>query len=287
MPSFSQYFQATADGLMIGSLYALVALSFSVLWASVRTVNLGLLQVAALGGMVAYGLSGLGSAPALVGGALVATVAGVVTHLVAVRPLLERWALLPIIASLGAGLLVQGAVIAVAGNDSRRMPALVPIGTFEVQGIFVRRAGAVVLATALVFVLITIYLTRQTTIGLAFRASSWSPEIASAYGISTEKVRLGSAVAASFSIGLAGVLTGVLAGSVSPFMGEATGLKGLVAMLLGGAGNLVGALAAGLLIGVLESASGLFVSNAMKNVISFGLLFGVMVFKPSGLFKER
>lgn len=287
MPSTSQFVQAVVDGLMIGCLYALVAVSFSVLWASIRTVNLGLLQVAALGGMVAYGLSGLGSAPALVGGVLAATAGGVVTHLVAVRPLLQRWALLPIIASLGAGLLVQGGVILVAGNDSYRMPPLVPTGTAEIQGIFVRRAGMVVLAVALVFVLGAIYLTKRTKVGLAFRASSWSPEIAAAYGISTERVRLGSAIAASFSIGLAGVLTGVLAGSVSPFMGEANGLKGLVAMLLGGAGNLVGALIAGLLIGVLESGSGLFVSSAMKNVISFGLLFCVMVFKPSGLFKER
>jgi branched-chain amino acid transport system permease protein len=287
MPGFIDYLQAAVDGLMIGSIYALVAVSFAVLWASIRTVNLGLLQVAALGGMVSYGLSDLGSIPALVGGALAATVVGLVTHLVAVRPLLERWALLPIIASLGAGLLVRGGVILVAGNDSRRMPPLVPTGTLEIQGVFFRRAGLVVIAITLVFVLSAIILTKRSQIGLAFRASSWSPEIASAYGISTERVRLGSAVAASFSIGLAGVLGGVLAGSVSPFMGEANGLKGLVAMLLGGAGNLVGALVAGLLVGVLESGAGLFVSSAMKNVVSFGMLFLVMVFKPSGLFKER
>lgn len=287
MLEFSRYVQAVVDGLMIGSIYALVAVSFSVLWASIRTVNLGLLQVAALGGMVAYWLAELGAFVALIGGVFAATVAGVVVHLVAVRPLLKAWALLPIIASLGAGLLVRGAVIAVAGDDMRRMPPIVPTGVIEIQGIFVRRVGLIVLLTALAFVVLALIIEKRSKVGLAFRSSSWNPEVASAYGVDIERVRMGSAVAASVMIGLAGVLSGVLAGSVNPHMGEGNGLKGLVAMLLGGAGNLPGALLAGLLVGVLEAGAGLYVSSAMRNVVSFGLLFAVMVFRPSGLLKER
>jgi len=287
MPSFTRILQAVVDGLMVGSLYALVAVSFSILWASVRTVNLGLLQVSAMGGIVAYSLSQYGAVVALCGGVIAAGAGGLIVHLVAIRPFLKKWALLPIVASLGAGLLVRGAVIFFFGEEPKRMPQLVPTGTWEISGIFVRRTGVIVLAVALAFVLLALYLTAKSLIGLAFRASSWNSDIARAYGVDTERIRLGSAAAAAVAIGLAGVLTGVLAGSVHPYMGEANGLKGMVAMLLGGAGNLVGALLAGLLVGMLESGAGMFVSSAMKNVVSFGLLFLVMVVKPSGLLKER
>jgi len=287
MPSFTRIIQALVDGLMAGSLYALVAVSFSILWASVRTVNLGLLQVSAMGGVVAYSLSANGAIIALVGGVLAAGAGGLIVHLVSIRPFLKKWALLPIVASLGAGLLVRGAVIVFFGEEPKRMPELVPTGSWDLGGIFVRRTGVIVLAVAMAFVLLALFLTAKSRIGLAFRASSWNSDIARAYGVDTEKVRLGSALAAAIAIGLAGVLTGVLAGSVHPYMGEANGLKGMVAMLLGGAGNLLGALLAGLLVGMLESGAGMFVSSAMKNVVSFGLLFLVMVVKPSGLLKER
>jgi branched-chain amino acid transport system permease protein len=287
MPSLTRVMQALVDGLMIGSLYALVAVSFSILWASVRTVNLGLLQVSAMGGVVAYSLSANGTVIALFGGVLAAGAAGLIVHLVAIRPFLKKWALLPIVASLGAGLLVRGAVIFFFGEEPKRMPQLLPTGVWEISGVFIRRTGTIVLVVALIFVLLALYLTAKSRVGLAFRASSWNSDIARAYGINIERVRLGSAFAAAISIGLVGVLTGVLAGSVHPYLGEANGLKGLVAMLLGGAGNLPGALLAGLLVGMLESGAGMFVSSAMKNVVSFGLLFFVMIVKPSGLLKER
>lgn len=287
MPSLTRVLQALVDGLMIGSLYALVAVSFSILWASVRTVNLGLLQVSAMGGVVAYSLSANGTVIALLGGVLAAGAAGLIVHLVAIRPFLKKWALLPIVASLGAGLLVRGAVIFFFGEEPKRMPQLLPTGVWEISGVFIRRTGTIVLVVALFFVLLALYLTAKSKVGLAFRASSWNSDIARAYGVNIERVRLGSAFAAAIAVGLVGVLTGVLAGSVHPYLGEANGLKGLVAMLLGGAGNLPGALLAGLLVGMLESGAGMFVSSAMKNVVSFGLLFFVMIVKPSGLLRER
>lgn len=287
MPSLTRVLQALVDGLMIGSLYALVAVSFSILWASVRTVNLGLLQVSAMGGVVAYSLSANGTVIALLGGVLAAGAAGLIVHLVAIRPFLKKWALLPIVASLGAGLLVRGAVIFFFGEEPKRMPQLLPTGVWEISGVFIRRTGTIVLVVALFFVLLALYLTAKSKVGLAFRASSWNSDIARAYGVNIERVRLGSAFAAAIAVGLVGVLTGVLAGSVHPYLGEANGLKGLVAMLLGGAGNLPGALLAGLLVGMLESGAGMFVSSAMKNVVSFGLLFVVMIVKPSGLLRER
>lgn len=287
MPSFTRVIQAIVDGLMAGSLYALVAVAFSILWASVRTVNLGLLQVSAMGGIIAYSLSANGAVVAILGGVTAAGVVGLLIHFVAIKPFLKKWALLPIVASLGAGLLVRGAVILLFGEQSKRMPQLVPTGTWEMSGVFIRRTGVVVLVVALAFVLVGLYLTARTRIGLAFRASSWNADIAGAYGVDTERVRVGSAFAAAVAVGLAGVLAGVLAGSVHPYMGEDNGLKGLVAMLLGGAGNLPGALLAGLLVGMLESGAGMFISGALKNVVSYGLLFLVMVVKPSGLLKER
>jgi branched-subunit amino acid ABC-type transport system permease component len=144
----------------------------------------------------------------------------------------------------------------------------------------------VLLITVLLLAAATLVM-RYTRLGLAFRASSWSPEIAAAYGVNVGLVRFCSAAAAAALAGLAGVFAAVLAGSVSPFLGSAAGLKGIVAMLIGGAGNLPGAVIGGLSIGVIEALSGQVVSGSTSQVVSYAVLFLVMVARPSGLMKER
>ncbi|MEQ8719094.1 MAG: branched-chain amino acid ABC transporter permease [Acidimicrobiales bacterium] len=279
--------QAVIDGGMTGSLYALVALAFSLVWATMRTVNLAFLQLIAFAAIIGWASADFGAAPAIIFAVLATAGLTLVTHLVAVQPMLKKARMAPIVASIGAGLLLQGILSDIAGSQLRIMPNLFPTGVFEINGIFIRKTGIAVVAVVLVFVAITLVIFRYTMIGLAFRATSWAPELGSAYGVATPLVQLGSVVAAGLAIGLSGVLTAVLVGSVSPFIGANAGLKGVIAMLVGGAGNMTGAVAGGLLIGILESVAELYVSSAMKTAVSFGLLLVVMIVRPSGLLKER
>lgn len=282
-----RYLQAAVDGTMTGSLYALVALAFSLVWATMRTVNLAFLQLIAFAAVIGWASADFGAAPAILFAVLATAGLTLVTHFVAIQPLLERQRMAPIVASIGAGLLLQGVLSDIAGSQLRIMPALFPGGVFDIDGIFVRKTGIAVVAVVLGFVLLTIVVFRYTLVGLAFRATSWAPELGSAYGVNTTAVQVGSVLASGIAIGLAGVLTAVLAGSASPFMGTDAGLKGVIAMLVGGAGNVYGAVAGGLLIGILESVAELYVSSAMKTAISFGLLLLVMILRPGGLLKER
>lgn len=280
--------QYALDGLMTGAVYAIIALAFSLVWASMRTVNLALLQIAGVGAMAAYGLGGVGGPiVALLGAATAAALVALASYYVAIRPTLKRWRLIPIVATLGFGVLIEGLLSRFAGAGVRPMPPLLPTGSFAVGDVYVRRAGVVVLLVVIAMLAAAMTVLRRSKVGLAFRASSWSPEIAEANGVNIEAVRVWSTVASGVYAGIAGALIGVLAGSVSPFAGFSTGLKGIVAMLVGGAGNPLGAVVGGTLIGVSESMVGGIVSNAIKGVISFGVLLLVMLLRPHGIMQER
>jgi branched-chain amino acid transport system permease protein len=167
------------------------------------------------------------------------------------------------------------------------MPPLLPSDTWELNGVFVRETAVIVSAVAVGLLLLVVAVFRWTRIGLAFRVTSWAPELAPAYGVAVGAVQTGSVVASAVAMGLAGVLSGLLFGSVSAFAGATTGLKGVIAMLMGGAGNVYGALVGGLVVGISESVAELYISSGMKSVVSLALLLVVMVVRPQGLLQER
>jgi branched-subunit amino acid ABC-type transport system permease component len=287
MPSFTELAQALVDGLAVGSSYAILALAFTILWATVRTVNLALLQIVAVGGLVAYEFAGSGVVVAFTAAIVASLVLALASHLIAVQSTISKGLLYPIIASLGVGLLLQAAMTLTAGDDVRVMPDLLPTGVLEVGGVFIGWTPLIVFAITGGFLVAAGLIARFTTLGLSFRAAAWQPQLAMAYGVNVRWVRLISAGAAGVAAGLAGACAGILAGSVSPFTGAATGLNGLVGMLIGGAGNPVGAVLGGLLVGVLQALGAVFVSSSMQGVISLSLLFLIMILRPSGLMKER
>ncbi len=281
----TQLLQSIVDGLATGSTYSLVALSFTLVWATVRTVDLALLQIIALAGVVAFEVSGNGPVVALLAGVLAAVVVTTFSHYVAIRPTLHKGQIYPIVASIGLGLLVVGLTSLAFGLDLHTMPNLVPSGGFHPGPLFVSWTAAVVISVTGVLLVAAGATMRYTRIGLAFRASAAAPDLAEAYGVGVGSVRRGAAVVAGAGVGLAGVFGAVLAGSVSPFFGAAMGLNGIVAMLIGGAGNLSGAVFGGVLIGVLESVSSQYMAGSSAQIVSYSLLFFVMIVRPTGLMK--
>lgn len=287
MASGASLVQAVVDGITNGASYAILALAFSLLWATVRTVNMALLQCVTIGGFFAYEGASHGAVVAVVYGVLAATVAGLITHYVAVAPTLRKGQIYPIIASLGAGLLIQGALSWGFGDSLRSLPQVLPIDGSYVGSIFIGWNAVVVVCIVAFLLIVAAGTMRFTSVGLAFRAASWAPGLANAYGVNVPSVRLVSAAGAGALAGLAGVFVALLGGSVDPTLGASVGLTGIVAMLIGGAGNLVGAVFGGLAVGVIESLSGQFVSTSLSQAVSYAVLFLVMVVRPSGLMRER
>jgi branched-chain amino acid transport system permease protein len=287
VPGSREIAQAIFDGLSAGASYALLALAFSILWATVRTVNLALIQVVAIGAMAAYAAAPMRAVPALGAAALMGLVAGLLTHYIAIATTLRKGLLVPIIASLGVGLVLQSSMSLTIGDEVRRMPRLLPDGSLQLFGAFLGWGQLIVLAITAGALIVCAAVARLTSIGLSFRATAWRPQLASAYGVDTRRVRLISAAAAAAASGLAGGCIAILSGSASPVTGADAGLSGLVAMLIGGAGNPLGAVVGGLTVGLLDSLGGTIFSTSLQSVLSLGLLFIIMISRPSGLMKER
>lgn len=279
--------QALADGMAIGASYALLALAFTLLWATVRTVNLALLQTLAISALVCFAMARFGAPVAFAAAAVTGLGVGIATHLVAVQSTISKGQLYPIIASLGVGLLLQGGMSLTVGDNLRTMPTLLPSGLLRLQGVFISWASLIILLVTVICLFGIAALSRVTTLGLAFRASAWQPALAATYGVDVRRIRLISAGAAGALTGLSGAFTAVLGGSVSPTLGASAGLNGLVGMLIGGAGNPAGAVVGGLTVGGLQSLAGEFAPTSIKGIVSLALLFLILIVRPSGLMRER
>lgn len=287
MPNVGQLIQALMDGVANGSNYAIIALAFSLLWATMRTLNMALIQTVMVGGIFAYYGASHGILPAILFGVGAAAVVGTGTHYISVESTVKKGLIYPIIASLGLGALIQGVASLTFGDNLRPAPEVLPAGGVEVGPAFVGWDSIVTTSMVALLLIAVSCIMKWTSLGLAFRAASWSPDLAQAYGVNVSLVRFASASAAAIAAGFAGTFAVLTDGSVSPTLGAGIALTGLVAMLIGGAGNLVGSVFGGLLVGLIEAMSGLFVSGSISHAISFLMLFLVMVVKPSGLMKER
>lgn len=283
----AHFFQVIVDGITLGASYAILALAFSMLWATVRTVNVALLQTMMVAGIFSYLGAYYGLVPAFFIGLIAGVSAGIGSHYVAVASTINRGLIFPIVASLGLGVAMKAIASIIFSDDIRPVPDLLPQGGIILSGVYIGWDSLITVCVIAALITPLMLVMRYSRLGLAFRATSWAPDLANSYGVNVRAIRLLSAAAAAVSASLAGIFAVLNDGSVSPALGAHAGLTGLVAMLIGGAGNLPGAVVGGLSIGIIEAASGVFISSAAAQAVSYGVLFFIMVFKPSGLMKER
>ena len=279
--------QFVLDGLMTGSIYALVALGFTVIWSSMRLVSLAHPDLLAVGAGTGYVVASSGFLVAAGAAVGVASVVGVATYFLAIRPLLQTSLLSVMVSTLGVGIIIQAVIAQINGDDARGMPSLLGTGGWIVGPFYFRQSAVIVAAIALVMLAVALYVANRTRIGLAFRATAWSADIGAMHGINVSFVRLGSVVMASAYAGLAGLLIGILFGQFSPYMGLTVALPAMIAMLVGGAGNLYGAMVGGLTLGVIQSVASAHIAGSLSNLVAFAVLVGLMVVRPQGLLSER
>jgi branched-chain amino acid transport system permease protein len=308
------FLQLFVNGVTLGSLYALIAIGYSMVYGILKLLNFAHGDVYMIGAFVGYGvLSALGGplspnialAPLIVLMFLAAMLAcgllGVVIERFAYRPLRDAPRIAPLISALGVSFFLQNSALLLFGSQFRTYNSFV-LGSpnpefFEagplVDSVFVVNGVNVQLVQLLVFVLtvalmvlLTLFVAR-TRVGKAMRATSFDREAAAMMGIDTDRVIATTFFVGSVLAGAAGVMFGLLFSQVFHFMGFLAGLKGFTAAVVGGIGSIPGAMLGGLLVGLAESFAGGYLGGRWADLCVFGILIFVLLVRPTGLLGTR
>jgi branched-chain amino acid transport system permease protein len=288
------FLQQLVNGISLGSVYALFALGFTLVFGVLEIINLAHPAVLAVGALIAYTLlegAHTGLAVALAGACVGGGLLGVVIDRVAFRPLRLRGAsrLSSLITSIGVALILVNLAQIVWGTEPLSYPpGTVPLRFFTAGPVTVSLLQVLVLATVVALMISLRALLFRTRLGLAIRAVAENPQTAGLLGMPFDRVVAFTFFLSSGLGGVAGVLVGMLfQGSVSPFMGGTYGLKGLAAIILGGMGDITGAVLGGLAMGVGEVMIVQYFNSSYRDAVAFGLVFLVLVLRPTGLLGQQ
>jgi branched-chain amino acid transport system permease protein len=286
------FLQQLVNGLSLGSIYALIALGYTMVYGVLRLINFAHGDVYMLGAYTGSDLSRKrkGDEPSLAGalvvmlGAMLAcAIVGIVIERFAYRPVRRASRLTLLIAAIGVSLFIENGAQLVFGPDPKFFPSLAPRADFLVGGVRLTSEQLTVIAVSFLLMVLLRFFIMKTRTGKAMRAVSFNLDTAKLMGISTDRIiaitfALGSALAAA-----AGVLIGMQIPKIDPLMGILYGLKAFVAAVLGGIGNVPGAVLGGLLIGTSEVMVVGYLSSTYRDAIAFGILILVLLLRPQGI----
>ena len=287
------FLQQTINGLSVGSTYAMFAMGFALVFATLDILNVAHGTYATWGALGAFwGVKYL-SLPfplaltiGLVGGGLV----GVMVDQLAFEPLRRRKAgnLGPVITSIAFWIILDDVALMATGAKWNSFPAgTFPHKIFRVGGLFIPLVSIMNILVAILVGIALYAFVQRSRLGAAMRAVGWSARSAAISGVNPRLVIVFTAFLGGAVAGLAGVLHGLSTNNVSFTLGEGLFLKGFAAVVLGGFGDFRGAAIAGLLIGVLEVLAAQYVSNSFRDAISFGLVFAFLLLRPTGMFGKK
>jgi len=296
----SEFFQQLINGLALGSILALIALGYTMVYGILRFINFAHGDIFMLGAFAGFYLAPKVATvlplPSIGGGLAVMAISmaicaviGIVIEKLAYRPLRKRPKLTVLITAIGVSLLIEYACqnSHVFGAAPKSFPLLLPDHPLKLGALSLNSNQIVVLAVTLALLLALRFIVLKTKMGMAMRALAFNPEAAALMGVNTDVVisftfGLGSALAAA-----AGILFAVNYPSIDPLMGILPGLKAFVAAVLGGIGNLPGAALGGIIIGVTETFVAGYISSTYRDAIAFGILILILLVRPSGLLGKK
>ncbi len=305
MPDLEILLQQVLNGLVLGSVYALVALGYTMVYGILQLINFAHGDVLMFGAMVAVSLAPALLAAGVPGPAVLAiavlaaipvcVVLALFVERLAYRPLRNAPRLAPLITAIGVSILIQTAAMIIWKPNPRPFPDLLPTDPIEFFGAVLAPKQILILVVAALMMVGLLTLVNRTRLGRAMRATAENPRIAGLMGVNANQV-----IAATFAIGaalaaVAGVLYGMNYNKAEFMMGAIPGLKAFTAAVLGGIGNLAGAMLGGLLLGVIESLGAGYIGDLTggvlgshyQDIFAFVVLIIVLVFRPSGLLGER
>lgn len=271
---------------MLGSVYALLALGYTMVYGIIKLINFAHGDIYMLGAYFGYffiKVLHLNFFIALILAMAVSAIIGVVIEYIAYRPLRHSPRIAVLISALGISFLLENGMTYLYGSDQRSFPQAIKTVQYHFYGIQVSNIQLIIAVTSIVLMLLLTYIVKNTKMGRAMRAVSADPDAASLMGININHTisftfAIGSALAAA-----GGVLIGLYYNSIDPLMGMTPGLKAFVAAVLGGIGIIPWAAVGGWLIGILETMVQATAFSDYKDAIVYAMLIVILLIKPTGI----
>ena len=300
MTSFDIFLQQAINGLSLGAMYSLLALGFTLVYGIAELINFAHFNVFMVGAMIsmlalsAFGLVGQGTvltgvpligvlAAAMAAAMLVCGSIGVLMERTLLRPLRQVKGPAAMITTIGVSYVLFNVVLLTLGSDAKNFPNPLPPVAWQIGGAVLRMKEVLIWAVALILMGGLTYFVRYTRLGKAMRATAQDPEAARMMGVEVDRVVMTAFFLGSALAGASGMIFGLYYNLAKVDIGFAAGLRAFTAAVLGGIGNVPGAMLGGVLIGLIEAASAQLVGTAWSDVIIFGLLVVVLTVQPSGL----
>jgi branched-chain amino acid transport system permease protein len=293
----SAFLQYVVNGLTSGAFLALVALGYTMIYGIIRLINFAHGDVVMVGSFVGYVVVTTLVAQhwpvaavvlvALVSGMALTGALGMLIERVAYQPLLDSSRLAILISALGVSLALEEGVRIIFGAGFSSYPNILPAANFSIGGARVSYVQLSMFGLCLLLMLGLYLFVHRTATGTAMRALAMDRDAARLMGINVERIIILTFLLGSVLAGASGVMQGLYYSQINFIMGFLIGLRAFTAAVLGGIGNIPGAMVAGLLIGLIGSFSDGYISSEWTDAIIFAVLIGVLVVKPTGLFGER
>jgi len=282
--------QQLVNGVMLGAVYALIAIGYTLIFGVLGMLHLAHGEVFMVGAFVGLLVATTysGNVMLALAAAMLATgLLGVLIERVAFRPLRGAHHLAPLATTIGAGIALQETARWYFGPEQKGFPAAIAAISWELGPLRVSSVQVFILASAIVLMAAVSVFLARTRAGRAVRATAEDPAVAGLLGVNVSAVVVLVFFVASALAGAAGVLVGLAYNSVHPFIGVQMGIKGLVVMLLGGLGNVPGAMVGGLVLGILEVLGVAYFASSYRDAFAFGAVMLMLLVRPEGLLGLR
>ena len=284
--------QQIVNGICQGSVYALIAIGYTMVYGIIKLINFAhcdIYMFGAYAGYFAVSVCRFGFSGTLVFAMVACAALGMLIERVAYKPLRNSPKVTLFITTMGVELLLQNLIKTnvLAGPNTKSFPEILPLTSYKLGSIIISNYQIIAVITTLLLCIILQFIIKKTSVGRAMRATSFDMDAAALMGINTNRVISLTFALGSLLAGTAGVLVGMLYPKLTPAMGVMPGLKSFVAAVLGGIGIIPGAMVGGIIMGLIETLSKVYISSGLSDAIAFSILIIILLVKPDGLFGKN
>ncbi|MBP9624565.1 MAG: branched-chain amino acid ABC transporter permease [Veillonella sp.] len=286
------FLQQIINGLTLGSSYAVIALGLTLIFGVLNIINMAhgeIFMIGAFIGLMLVTVFKVNLFLALIGAMIGGAILGYLLEVFALRPLRRKKVshLAPLISTIGVSIFLESVALLIWGPQTRSFPNEFTGAVIDFQVFKISVVQIISLASAVILMIILNLWLKKTKVGKAIRATSLSTETAALLGINTNRIISLTVMVASALGAAAGVLVGLSFDAIEPMMGVVIGFKGLAVLILGGLGNIPGAMAGGLILGLAEVFAVAYGDSSYRDAVAFGLIIILLFWRPQGLFGSK
>lgn len=282
----SQFLQQIINGLSLGSIYALIALGYTMVYGIIKLINFAHGDIYMLGAYVAFITTtyfGFSFFPAMIASMVVCGILGVLIERIAYKPLRHATRIAALITAIGVSYVLEYTTQYIMGSEVKTYPALLSKASFSLGPVTISMQQVYIFTITIVLMIALQLIIKKTKMGRAMRAVSVDEDAAKLMGINVDTTISFTFLLGSSLAGVAGILVGIYYNSIDPLMGMIPGLKAFIAAVFGGIGSVPGAMIGGLFIGIAETMVVAYGSSLYRDAIVYLILILILIIKPDGL----